>query len=428
MTRLALRCLIFGLGLLLVSAPVMLAPAQDTLDPGKEKAFLGGMKDKLDGKENGRLSELRLGNKDLADEGDFNRQVLQKAAKYYVYRVTEPRFWGSGDDEKDPAKTAPITMNDIVKDASIQLLLPDIRRRATLKEGQVKYLDKMSEEMLKCLREVFSHNSEPICRVNAGRILALVAETGQEKTAEIILPLLANPREKDAVKFWALKALHELLASGKPLKNEEECVLAAQAFLTRKVDIPEDPQEREALNYVRREAVRALASSRYAVVPKNPAEKGQTALWLLRVARKDGFPLVPSLSEQVEAAIGACQLAPNKDAPGKDLQMDVVAYHVGKVIVEFANEYSKQRGGNEGAGLPWKLYSTKLTLALDELQAHAKGNKYVDDMTKRARDVLKPIDVGKEAAATTLEDWLKDNKPKNGAVYSGVAESEIKGE
>jgi hypothetical protein len=415
---------VFGLlacGSLLVVLAAVPAPAQDKLQPREgDKAVLGGLQDKLDGKENSRMSELKNGNRALTEDKKGNDDVLAKAARYYVYRLTMPKYWGIGEDDKDKASD-PRTMTDLVREVNDQLLVTQIRKKQPLKPNQPEYVKALSADMLKCLREVFSKNGEPIVRINAARILLILAEAGQEECADTLLTLIENPREIDAVKLYALRGVKELLAHGTAEKGvlkpdvETRCVLTTQAFLTRKVDIPTDPQESAALNYVRREAVRALANSRYPLLPKNKDEAGRTAWWLLKVARRDGMTPDPSVSEQVEAAIGMCQLL-----PAKEVQFDYAAFHVGGAVVDFLNAYAQQKNNQEGAGLAWRLYATRLMIALDELQAHSGNSKYTASVVSRCKDALKPIDTGKDPNAGALEDWLENNQPPSKSVYTGI--------
>lgn len=419
MTRLLFRLL--PLGLLVGALATLPAAAQEKLQPKEgDKAVLGGLQDKLESKENGRLSELRNGTRPVSDDAKANQEVLAKAARYYVYRLTMPLYWGIGEDDKGKTNDTR-TMTDLVREAHDQLLLNFIRKKQPLKPNQPEYLAAYSKEMIKCLREVFSKNGEPIVRVNAARILAGIAEAGQDDAADTLVTLVENPRELDAVKLYALRGIKDLLALGTPEKSifkseavEARCIEAAQKFLVRQVDVPTDPGEREALNYVRREAVRALAQSRYATVPKSKGDTGRTAWWLLKVARRDGLTPDPSVSEQLEAAIGVCQLQ-----PGKELNVDYAAHHVAGAVVDFLIEYANQRGSGGGAGLPWKLYSTRMSIALDDLQAHGKS-KYVEEVVRRCKEALKPVDAGKDANPATLDDWLKATPPPGKSVYNGL--------
>src|SRR5262249_18719042 len=123
-----------------------------------------------------------------------------------------------------------------------------------------------------------------------------------------------------------------------------------------------------AHQYVRREAIRALAATRYPIAPKTKAGvTSMSALWLQRALNKEMDP-APSLTEQAEAAIGLCHL---RAGLSKEYNLDAAAYEVGKFLVDYIGEYSNQRATKQGL-IPWKLYSMRLVLALDALNNQAK--------------------------------------------------------
>src|SRR5207245_6187826 len=137
--------------------------------------------------------------------------------------------------------------------------------------------------------------------------------------------------------------LKDFLSSGRgesPFTDKERearVTTALLEYLARKPTLPKDapPDELAAVNYVRAEAVAALGQTIYPAVSKLVEKKTRlerpTALVLLRVLRKDGIEPEPSLAEQVEAAVGICQLH------SKELEQynaDYAAYHIGRFIVE----------------------------------------------------------------------------------------------
>src|SRR5207247_319646 len=99
-------------------------------------------------------------------------------------------------------------------------------------------------------------------------------------------------KEIDAVKLWALRGLRELFAQGGPDKSifkkqdlEVQSIGALHRFIKRPPPPAATPKdELEAFRFVRREAIHALANTRFPVVPNSKPGEGQTALLLLRVA------------------------------------------------------------------------------------------------------------------------------------------------
>jgi hypothetical protein len=411
--------------------------AQGPLQPKDgEEAFLGGLQDKLDPKgEQKRFDELTLGKSSVSTEKE-NRMVVAKAARWYAFRLTNPKYHGQGEvDEKDKGGVV-LSMNDLIKDANKQLFLP--RGKKELNDNQKEYLKAFSGELVKCLREVLSRNSKPLVRVNAARMLGGVAEAGQEEVADTLVDIIQNPRESEAVKLYAFRALKELFDLNKPdesiikdPKREARALLVLGEYVTRKPEsLPKAEDEVDALRYVRREAVRALGMSRYALVPKSDKPEGRTAWVLLRVARKDGLTPEPSVSEQVEGAIGACRMRATKDAP---VQLDYVAANVGPAVVEFVNQAGRAKSGTGDAGIAWKLYAARLHQALEDLRTRSKEGQaagvadYVDKLVRQAQDPVRAVWDGKDANPTALDDWLRANPPKSTTVYKGIADSTVGG-
>src|SRR5262249_17234049 len=137
-------------------------------------------------------------------------------------------------------------------------------------------------------------------------------------------------------------------------------------FVLRKPNYPSNATsaEKDAFRYVRREAIRALAQTRYpAIMNKKQFVGTPTALALVRVLADDGIAPEASLSEKLEAAVGLCQLQTNL-ADG--YQPDYAAHAVGQFAVELAKEFNNRK--NAGAGqiedYPWKYYATRLFDAL----------------------------------------------------------------
>jgi hypothetical protein len=440
MIRLSLQLLMLGVGFLILTVgefQSLLEAQQLQPAPGQEE-FLGGLGDKLLPKESSRLGDMRFGKKGVVDanpkDTEDNKAVLTKAARYYAFRLTNPIF---GEKEKNPEG---LTMNDLVNQAYEKLLLvPEIRGRRGLKDEQKQYLKEFTKELVPCLREVLSKNGKYAVRVNAARILAGVAEAGQEEVADTLREIITNPKENNGVKLFAFRGFKELFDQGGGEKSiftkadrELECINAICDFVRseRPPTLTVDAEQSEIGGYqfVRREAIRALAATRYPIAPKTKTGSCMTALWLQRVLNKELDP-APSLTEQAEAAMGLCQL---RAGLSKEYNLDVAAYEVGKFLVEFIGDYSTQRATKQGL-IPWKLYTTRLGIALEALNTQAKepgGNKevaaYVAKVVAEAQKAMKPLEVDKDADPTPLDAFLKANPPPNKELLKGVKEATLK--
>jgi hypothetical protein len=441
-----LRLLVVGFGLALGMAAIALPwlEAQGPLSPapGDPPALLGGLGDKLKGAaETNRFNDLRYGKKSVKEEEKENRVILEKAARYYAYRLTNPMY---EEAEKNPEK---LTMNGLVQEALDKLLVQEIKKKTFKPDQQGGYVKAFSEEMHKCLRDVLSKNSKPVVRINATRILVGIAETCQgleakdrpEEVADTFVILLKNPNEIEAVKLWACRGLKELLEQGTPTKSildpkrERECITALVEFIARPrpASLPADAPADEVggYQYVRREAYRALGNTRYPVVSSVKGPEGQTAQWLLRTVRKKHIDPEPSLAEQAEAAIGLCLLQVSLDT---NYNVDFAASQVGTFLLDYIKNYNDQRA-SKVTTLPWKLYTARITLALDSLNAQAKiapkrdaVAPYVDKLVSEAKKPLREIELDKDASPNALDDFLRNIQPPNSDLVKGSSEAILK--
>lgn len=442
MPRLPFRLFVVGFGLVLFASAYLLPLlAQGPLQPAVgEEALLGGLGDKLKGPENSALSDLRHGKRPVIDASpkttEENRAVLKKAAQYYAYRLTNPAY--HAEKEKNPEQ---LTMNDLVNQAFDKLLLvPEIRSKRALKDSQPQYLKEFGKEMHTCLKEVLSKNSKPIVRINATRMVGGLAEAGQEEATDTLAALIKNPNEADAVKLYALRGLKEYFEQGAADKalfqdpnREAECIKAINQFLarTRPPSLPADapPEEVGAYQYVRREGLRALATTRYPIVPKSKGLEGLSALWLMRALKKGELDVEPSLSEQAEAAIGLCQLQAKL---GKEYNVDFAAYEIGLFLLDYIKAYNDQRVAKTTT-LPWRLTTARINAGLEQLAAQGKeatavkgAPEYVAKLVSEAQKALRPLEVDKDANPNDLDEFLRANKPPSKELLRGVKEATLK--
>src|SRR5262249_6260526 len=154
------------------------------------------------------------------------------------------------------------------------------------------------------------------------------------------------------------------------------------------LDAEAPAEEVAAVQYIRREAIRALGLTRYPMLPKKDID-GMTALWLLRIVGKSGFDPEPSLTEQAEAAIGLWHMQAKLS---KDDQPDYAAQQIGNFLLDFIKEFNTQRPTTKS--VPWKYYAVRISMALDKLAEQAKeaggkgGADYVNKFVAEAQKQL----------------------------------------
>jgi hypothetical protein len=390
--------------------------------------------DNLTGAEKGKLQDLRVGKASVEgsspQEKADNLKFLEKAARYYVYRLTDP-LYQSGSDR--------VNMNDVVQDAFRQILVPDPKK--PLGAAQQQYMKEFTHALVVSIgKDDIIKNPKPIVRVNAARILARLGEAGQEEAAKLLVEVVKDPNQLDAVKLYAFRGLKELFELGDPDRSifqdralETQCLQALEGYILKKRDLPmgATPEEIEGIRYVRREAIRALGKTRFPALSNKGKVEARPALTLLRVARKDGIAPEPGLYERVEAVIGVCQLQP---VLFRDWNMDNSAFHVGAVLFDFATAYNNAQA--EHPNVPWLTGAVRLLQAVETLRGNAQNTPaldkgmvtYVNRFADAARGAIRPLESKQPPQPAPLQQWLSENAPKATSVYKGAAakDSEIK--
>jgi hypothetical protein len=186
--------------------------------------------------------------------------------------------------------------------------------------------------------------------------------------------------------------------------------------------------ERAALHYIRKDAIAALAETRYPGVLKTENKKAiierPTALMLLRIMRKEGITPPSSVEEQVNAAAGLCRL---KSRALDQYHVDYAAHQIGQFVVEFVTVHNS--GQAKIATSQWRVLANRLSRALEELKADVEGRqgaKYVTAMAAQADELLKPMIDSKadvRPSPEKLSVWLEQNKPASANLYDGTPEA-----
>jgi hypothetical protein len=369
-----------------------------------------------------------------------SKALFEKYAKFYVGRLNDGDVQNARG-EKYGMKDMSAAIADL--DRRLQVPLHNSPQASVfyskLDQNKKTFVDEFGKVMITALESPALQNGKPIVRINAARMAAEVARSGYDGSAELFLKILAKPDESDAVKLFALKGLYYLFEivpdPGIPEKTifekknaaelpelERRCIQALLDFVFRMPEIapgtPED--EVEALRYVRREAIRALARVRVQTVKVRGAVETRPALALLKAARGDGLVPPPNVGEIAEAAIGFCLLVPSKD---RDMQTDYGVYHIGRVLYTLAN----YRVNNaKDTSVPWKWLAIRSRDALETWQRNAADMKLENAALIKAlldiadRDIFKPMEEGAEGAPVNLENlgqWLRDNPPKSPSLF-----------
>jgi HEAT repeat protein len=388
--------------------------------------------DELKTDEKVRVQKIQLGTVSMADS---DKRVLEKAAKWYIYRLTWPQFQDRIPPEGQPLSSA-LSVNNLLQDLFGLLLLPDAKRSTQLSASQERYMQEFTAALIPPIEKVLQ-NSKPIARVNAAIALARLGETGNEAVVKPLLKILNDKDQLDAVKLWALVGMKNVFRAkdvpgAEPFKDRDDAadyIHDMLVFLGRKPSLPANapPEEMEAFKYVRCEAIRAVGQTRWPLVEKKKEKLGRPALELLRIMRKDGISPVPTFSEQIEAAIGICLMRPRLYP---NYQVQYALQHLGQFLLDFADKYEEDRK-KPVKSEAWKWESFRLQQALsvlEEVEAPEADKKQARSFVAEARKVLKHIQDNEESGASELRKWLDKNTPPENSLYKGEKDATIKTE
>lgn len=368
-----------------------------------------------------------------------NKEILDRAAQWFLYRLTHVEYQ-DGRVSTAPGATN-WTLTDLVNQANSFILIPEAGK--SLPANQQEYMKAFAKSLVTAARTVLK-DPLPLVRINALIILNRLAEAGQEEVADPLVEVIKNENDKEglAVKLWAFRGLVELLNTARgpnaikiDKERETRIVQTLIAAVGKKWPVADNAstEEKEAIPYVRREAIRALGLTRYPALEivgkdKKKVIDSPTALVLLRVLSKEGVDPAPSTAEMVEAAIGVLQLNPKLML---DYNADFAVHQVGRFFVEFANRNLTERADNVRE--PWRKNSARLLQALNELKTEIDSAliqratiQYVTNVVAQATPMLEDLAAGRPTNPNSFNGWLDTNQPKTNAVYKGMANATLK--
>jgi hypothetical protein len=328
-------------------------------------------------------------------------------------------------------------MADIMGDA---FSLSDIYSGTTAKpnQQQLDFADEFGKAIGEAAGVVLAQSPKPIERINAVRLMSVVARIPAPALADPLVAVVNNPKVSDAEKLYAFQGLRHLLeqsagddpnrhvfgasaSAGSPKLAEIGLALNNYVFQKRS---PRDDKERAVIEFVRREAVAALARFKDGSIRKANRDLLYRPAWALaRVMEQDPSVTPPfTIQEQMEAAIGLAQM---KIDP--DLNLDVAALAEGKVLLRAAQAANLD---NERATststlpvVPWKLTAARWSYALSVWRKNAEGlpkTRYPEtarDVANAGIGLLTVLEKEGAAGRTTagiqdVNTWGTNNPPK----------------
>ncbi|MBM4071620.1 MAG: HEAT repeat domain-containing protein [Planctomycetes bacterium] len=313
-----------------------------------------------------------------------DQALLELAAQYYIYRIT----W----------------FDKIQRDRE---LLNKVREEFKAEtDSAAKYKEPAAKAfanaLLTCFGDVFktAFDKNRMSHINAALMLPGLAQFKSEEVGDFLAKLIANPKTHDAVRMHAARALGEYFFAVPPMEQtvaktddlrKKKDPARIQALLDV-IDKKWDPKKIDpaAVQYVRRDAIKALAQARIPAVEVGKSKlTAPAAIGLLKVlAVPPVLDPPPSLGEKLEAAIGICQL---KIHAAHDLYVPEIGIHrtaraLNELVKAYQTDFQNQFGG---AGkklkipvMPWKYEAERVKQALKTLVENTFAK---EDALKRAR-------------------------------------------
>lgn len=388
--------------------------------------------EELKSQEKLRFDQLANGSQAV---GPQDKPILDKAARWMVYRVTWTKYQERQPDDGVSFASAKSTYDVIVRDLYPHLIVPDPKRpNWKPNDNQWQFMVQFTDSLMAAIDKVLE-NPRPIARVNAGLILLKVSETGQEKIADLCMKILEDPKQLDAVKLYTVKALRNVF-KGEPFHEverepfvdkdrEARCIKDLVAFMTRKPEGKRlSPGEIDAFRFLRRAAIATVGETRYPAVAQRRVVLSRPAFELLKIVRNDGVEPEPTPAEQVEAAVGVCKMLSRNYG---DYQADYAAYQLGQYLLEYGEKYEAERNAPGGTlSRPWRSDSARLDQALavfERDRLNSKSRKIVTD----GRTMLQSIVAGGQAAQLRELRLDLGTPPAETSVYRNQPDTAIRG-
>jgi len=378
---------------------------------------------------------MRNGNTALSDDPK-NRTAIKTIAQWLAFSIAQPPYNGEPvpREAKINLPADQLTMAFLMSEAEFfSRLDPPAGSMGRLTVNQLDYGDAFGAEVAQAAKVVLDNSGRPIELINAVRLLSIAGRLPAPAVVDPLLDIVNNAKISDAMKLYAFQGLRNILDQtpvdepGKHIKlapdNAARLAQIGQALVNYVMQkrTPRDEKEKAVIEFVRRDAVAALARFKDGVIRKPNKDLIFRPSWhLMRVIASDPtvYPVF-TIQEQTEAAIGFSQMKVDPD-----MNLDVAAYNVAPVIVTFvrAANLDAERAGRDGThpAVPWKIYSAKLSYALATWREAAKPlpkarfSQNVVDFANEAISSLDPIEKKGPDAATNiggLTRWYENNPP-----------------
>jgi hypothetical protein len=382
---------------------------------------------------------------------DAEKATVEKVLKYYIYRLT----WEEVQKERDSKATINLIMTDLIGHAETNPRLlprpfsgaPTDQDMVNMRTRQLNNVQQMTPIFVKLCKDVL-RSRHTIARINATRILAKLAEWGQESIIDELVNIINNAKESDAVKLWAFHGLTEIYslqaypndprAKGLFQTKEGQARLnkglaATLAWLDAHTQVPQvklqfmKPEEVSAIRYVRRAASKALGASRRPLIVderQTNKQEGPIADVLCRIVGADQSVVpAPDLRERLDAAIALSQLRADNSP---SYRPDYAAYQIANFLTAMGAEANANMNKKDFY-VAWKWEAHRLKGAMEGFATQrtvGATTGYLGSFISQVRPLLEFFDdfTKNAGAVQALNNWLQNNEPPSKTVYKPLGE------
>lgn len=326
-----------------------------------------------------------------ADELDKAKAAFKGQAKFVADYVTFMRAHTAPQEFRpEPlpkgALPVPYTIEEVIRNSVDSVVLVPVPGSSVRPEN-AEYIKELGIAFDAALGGL-PKNPEPVVAVNGARALAHACRSGAHAHYPTVTELIKQEALPAAAKYYAFVAAHNLLAAydlndyrtrrhsapdalvGPLVAALQNAVESPTAILPPAAGpdgkpLPTLPDDQKlVLQFIRRQAIKALAQVRTYAVPVGKAT-AYPSFTLARVALSDpalGVP--PSPAEAAEAVIGLCNMSPPRAQAAEPY-----AYAMTDAIVTGLVTFGTPRAAKaEDKSLQWRGYGLRLTEALTTWQ------------------------------------------------------------
>jgi len=386
-----------------------------------------------------------------------DKQEIEGLAKWLAHRLVHPPYNGI---ELNGKATGEGDLKALLSDAEYWVRWPNPNQAPN--EFQLAYAKELGKAMEYELMYVMAEAPQRLEKVNAARMLAVVGKLPYEALADTYLKIVREDKYPPEIKLFAFEGLRNLLAIpsngnfNDPARQFlerspklTEIALELDKYITRPLPADLNSDDIRVIQFVRREAVRALAHVKPCVIRKQQETLARPIWTLLRVATNDsivgatagkkvddalpGYPY--HILERIEALIGICSMNPDRA-----LNAELVAYLIADALLDVTAFHDAERARflkdtRNKPLVPWSIMAFKLTEAMNlwmertaklKLPGAPAVANLVNLVTQKCLSKLEKDGVSAVPDNRPLGSWKNEHKPKSAQVLAEDESTTVK--